>query len=264
MPTTVPGMAKLSSVPNSNARLPAKFWRDSSQAVSSHRCGERRGERGDGERGRECDASGAVKCSPRWPPTRREAGEEMIEREGVVAADRLDEAADDRACVDDERQPPNGQRCRTEQRRPARQRHGQPGIAFAGDRGVGGPAEPALLRPERDQREEQQHDRQHCGTALVVRGADDGEEDLGRQHLVVSGEHQRVAEIGHALDEAEQERRGRPGAGRQGDGPERGPAARGSGDEASASEGLMPCTREQHQKAIGVNAELRDRHAGEA
>ena len=34
MPTTVPGMAKLSSVPNSNRRLPAKFWRDSSHAVS--------------------------------------------------------------------------------------------------------------------------------------------------------------------------------------------------------------------------------------
>jgi hypothetical protein len=27
-------MAKLSSVPNSNTRLPAKFWRDSSHAVS--------------------------------------------------------------------------------------------------------------------------------------------------------------------------------------------------------------------------------------
>ena len=34
MPTTVPGMAKLSSVPNSKARLPAKSWRESSHAVS--------------------------------------------------------------------------------------------------------------------------------------------------------------------------------------------------------------------------------------
>ena len=39
----------------------------------------------------------------------------------------------------------------------------------------------------------------------IVLRADDGEEDLGRQHLVVAAEHQRVAEIGQALDEAEQE-----------------------------------------------------------
>ena len=35
--------------------------------------------------------------------------------------------------------------------------------------------------------------------------ADDREEDLGRQHLEISAEHERIAEIREALDEAEQE-----------------------------------------------------------
>ena len=46
----------------------------------------------------------------------------------------------------------------------------------------------------------------------VVLGADDGEEDLGREHVEVAAEHQRVAEVGHALDEAEQEGVGEAGA----------------------------------------------------
>jgi hypothetical protein len=39
-----------------------------------------------------------------------------------------------------------------------------------------------------------------------VRGSHDGEEDLNGEQLVVAGEDQRVAEVGHALDEAQEER----------------------------------------------------------
>ena len=46
---------------------------------------------------------------------------------------------------------------------------------------------------------------------LVVLRADDGEEDLRRQHVEIAAEHQRIAEIGHALDEAEQEGVGEAG-----------------------------------------------------
>ena len=45
----------------------------------------------------------------------------------------------------------------------------------------------------------------------VVLRPRDGEEDLGRQHLEISGQHDRVAEVGEALDEAQQERVGQRG-----------------------------------------------------
>jgi hypothetical protein len=41
--------------------------------------------------------------------------------------------------------------------------------------------------------------------------AGNGEEDLRRQHVEVAGEHDRVAEVGEALDEAQQERVGERG-----------------------------------------------------
>ena len=98
--------------------------------------------------------------------------------------------------------------------------------------------------------------REHGGAALVVLRADDGEEDLGRQHLEIAAEHERVAEVGEALDEAEQERVGeaRPHQ-RQRDGAERRPALARSVCAASSSDGLMPCTTPiSTRKAIGVNA----------
>ena len=113
-----------------------------------------------------------------------------------------------------------------------------------------------MLQPERREREAEQHDRQHGGAALVVRGADDGEEDLRRQHLEIAAEHERVAEIRQALDEAEQEGVGeaRPHQ-RQRDGAERRPALARSVCDASSSEGLMPCTTPiSTRKAIGVKA----------
>ena len=87
MPITVPGMAKLSSVPNSKARLPAKFWRDSSQAVSRPMAAVSGAAivamisvvLSDGQ-------AAPVKCSPRCPISTREAGEEMVEREACSRA----------------------------------------------------------------------------------------------------------------------------------------------------------------------------------
>ena len=62
-----------------------------------------------------------------------------------------------------------------------------------------------MLQPERAEREGEEDEREDCRAALILRGADDGKEDLGREHLEIAAEHQRVAEIRHALDEAEQE-----------------------------------------------------------
>ena len=62
-----------------------------------------------------------------------------------------------------------------------------------------------MLQPEGAQGKGEQDDREHGGAALVLLRADDGEEDLGRQHLEIAAEHQRVAEVGEAFDEAEQE-----------------------------------------------------------
>ena len=65
---------------------------------------------------------------------------------------------------------------------------------------------------ERGQRECEQDDGKDRRPALIVLGADDGEEDLGREHFVVPAEHQGVAEVGEALDETEEEGVGESGA----------------------------------------------------
>ena len=71
------------------------------------------------------------------------------------------------------------------------------GVALAGDGGVGLAAEPEALRVEGAEREEQQHDGEDRRLRLVVLRADDGEEDLGREHVEIAAEHQRIAEVGH-------------------------------------------------------------------
>ena len=100
-------------------------------------------------------------------------------------------------------------------------------------------------------------------------GADHREEDLGRQHAEIAAEHDRIAEVGDALDEADQEGVGeaRPHQ-RQRDGGEtcvqRSGAQRLRGFlEASA---IRPATTPiSTRKAIGVNAKhLREQHAVEA
>ena len=43
------------------------------------------------------------------------------------------------------------------------------------------------------------------GAARIVLRADDGKKDVGRQHVEIAAEDQRIAEIGKTLDEADQE-----------------------------------------------------------
>ena len=113
-----------------------------------------------------------------------------------------------------------------------RQPRGQAGIALAGHGRVGAPAEPAPLQEEGAERQRQQHDRKRGGAAGIVLAADDREEDVGRKHVEIAAEHQRVAEIGEALDEADEEGVGEAGAHqRPGHGAERAPAV---GAQASA------------------------------
>ena len=85
------------------------------------------------------------------------------------------------------------------------------GVALAGYGGVRRPAKPEALRIERAKREEQQHDRQDRSLRLIILCADDGEKNFGRQHIEISAEHERIAEIRHAFDEAEQKRVGKAG-----------------------------------------------------
>ena len=143
----------------------------------------------------------------------------------------------------------------------------QAGIALAGDRRVDALAEPGVLHEERRKREAQEHDREHGGAALVVRGADDGEEDLRRQHLEIAAEHERVAEIRHALDEAEQEGVGEPRPHqRQRDGAERRPALRPQGLRRLLERGA-DALHDADQDQEGdrrEGEELRDEDAGQA
>ena len=192
----------------------------------------------------------------------------MVEREAVIAPDRADEAADEDGDVDDEGQQRPGDRDAVAQpAQPARQRHRQAGVTLPGDGGVRRAPEPALLGPERRQREDQQHQGEHRGAALVVRGADYGKEHLGRQHFEIPGEHQRIAEVRHALHEAQQKGGREPGPKqRQGHRAECRPTAR-----AQRLRGFLERRAdalhhpEQDEESDGREGEqLRKRHAGEA
>ncbi|MEY9833209.1 hypothetical protein ABIA25_005087 [Sinorhizobium fredii] len=66
------------------------------------------------------------------------------------------------------------------------------------------------MRKESRQREAQQHDGEHRGAGGIVLRADDGKENLGRKHAVAAAKHERIAEVGHALDEADEECIGKP------------------------------------------------------
>ena len=136
----------------------------------------------------------------------------MLERRRVVAPHGAHEAADQDDGVGDEREDrPRDRRRVAEPGDAARQPDRHAGIALAGHGRVDALAEPGVLHPEGEEREAEQDDRQHGRASLVVRRADHREEDLGRQDLVIAAEHERIAEIGHALDEAEQEGVGEAG-----------------------------------------------------
>src|SRR4029434_6711958 len=85
-------------------------------------------------------------------------------------------------------------------------------VTVAGAGGVGRAPEPAALSVEGAEREHEEHDREHGGAAPIVLSTDHGEEDRDRQHLEIAAEDERVTEVGEALDEAEEERVGEPGA----------------------------------------------------
>ena len=267
---TVPGIAKLTSVRNSNARRPTNAMaRDDVRGQQADERGQRRGD------GR--DLHGVEQAVPRragplqavLPPIDAEAGAEVVERQRHVAAsDVLDEAADeDDDVADDREHDPRGGDPEAAEPQAARQLRRHAAVALAADRHVRRPAEPALLQPERDEREPEQHRGQHRSAARVVLRAGDGEEDLRRQHVVVAGEHDRVAEVGEALDEAEQER-----------GRERRPQQRpGHRPEHAAARGAQRLRRflergadraeravQDHERDRREREELRDRHAGQA
>ena len=136
-----------------------------------------------------------------------EARHEVLEGRRVIPPHGPHEPPDDDDGIDHERQDPprQGERVAAPAERRG-ERHGKAGVPLPGDRGVGHPTEPPLLRVERPQREGEQHDGEHGRAALIVRRPHHGEEDLDGQELVIARQHQRIAEIGHALHESEQER----------------------------------------------------------
>ena len=173
------------------------------------------------------------------------------------AAHVADEAADQDDDVDHQRQrDPGHDHGRRKPGDAARQRRRQAGVTLAGDRRVGFAAEPALLHPEGAERETEQHDGEHRRLPLIVGRADDRKEDLGRQHLEIAAEHQRIAEIGHALDEAEQEGIGDAGLEqRPGHGAEGLPALGAERLRSLFEARRMPCTTPiRTRKAIGAKA----------
>ena len=186
----------------------------------------------------------------------------------VAAADVLHEAADQDDDVADhgEEDPDRGD---AEARVPqsARQFRRNAAVALAADGDVGQLAQPALLHPERDDREAEQHRGQHRGTPRVVLRAGDGEEDLGREHFVVSGEHDRVAEVGEAFDESQQERIGERGPQeRPGHGAENAPSRRAQRLRRLFQCGTHrgECAVQDHERDRRERQELRQRHAGQS
>ena len=166
--------------------------------------GERRGEGGDFH-GREERAPRAAR--------EEQAARRLLDAEGfrivlqrrcIIAPHGFDETADRDDAVDDEGEDRPGDRRRIRgDGNAVRQRLRQTRITFAGDGGVGLLADGDLLDEKSDEREHQQHQRQHGGAALIGRGTDDGEKNLCRENFEIAAEHERIAEIRHALDEAE-------------------------------------------------------------
>ena len=180
------------------------------------------------------------------------------QRQRVVAAPGLDEAAGERHRVDhDGERRPRQRDAVAEAAHAVRQLRRQAGVALAGERRVHLASEHGALQEERAEREGEQQDAERGRATLVELRADDREEDLGRQHAEVAAEQDRVAEIGDRLDEADRGTRWRgPGriSGSETSANTRQRSAR-SVCAASSMLGDTPSTTPiSTRKAIGVNA----------
>jgi hypothetical protein len=137
-------------------------------------------------------------------------------------------------------------------------------VALAGDGGIAFLAQPEPLQIKCAEGEDQQHHGKDCRTAGVMLGADDGEEDFGREHVEIAAKDQRVAEIGHAFDEAQQEGIGQTGAHqRPGHGAEGLPAVGTQGLGGLFHRGADAFDHpDHHEKGNGGKGQhLRDQHA---
>ena len=130
----------------------------------------------------------------------------MLERQRMVETPDPDETAEEDQRIDrdgegaPEKDDPDHRGCH-----PCGQHRVTPAIALAGHGGKVPPRQPEALGEEGGKCEDQKDGGQHGGAGGVVLRADDGKEDLGRQHAARPAKDQRVAEIGHRLDEPDQE-----------------------------------------------------------
>ena len=131
----------------------------------------------------------------------------MLEGQRVADAPKLDKASEDNHRVDDDGEgAPNAGDQEDRNRQAAGHQGMNACVALSGNGRVALPAQPGALEIECRKGEEQEYHGEHRRTPLIVLGADDGEENFSGKHVVVPAEHERIAEIGHALDEPQQKR----------------------------------------------------------
>ncbi|MNS64726.1 hypothetical protein D3C72_978640 [compost metagenome] len=136
----------------------------------------------------------------------------MIEGQGIVETPGLHETAHkDHAINNDGEDHPWHDDGVDADGQPARKRDMRAAVALPRHRREILACQPETLGKEGRKREAQQDDRQNRGAGRIILRADDGKEDFRRQNTMRAAEHQRIAEIRHALDEADQEGIGETG-----------------------------------------------------
>ncbi len=146
-----------------------------------------------------------------------EASSRVVQKEFQAAPDQMRPAGprsiDEGHQVDEEGQEGPRQRdAESEAPHGCGQRSRLACIALARYRRVRAAADEAALEEEDTEGEGEQDETQGGGAPLVELGPDDGKEDLRREHAEVTAQHDRIAEVRDAFDEADEEGVGEPGA----------------------------------------------------
>ncbi len=192
----------------------------------------------------------------------------MVEGEGIVETPGLHETAHkDHAINDDCEDHPRHDNGMNADGQATRKRDMRAAVALSRHRGEILACQPEALGKEGRKRETQQDDRQDRGARRIVLRTNDSKEDFRRQDAVCAAKHQRVAEIRHAFDEADEKGIGETGLHqRQGNPPESAPAVGAQRLRGFFHGGAYPFDyTDQHQKRDGRERKnLRDPDAGHA
>ena len=136
----------------------------------------------------------------------------MRQRERKVAPPGLHKAAGKRKHIDHHgEQQPRPCNAAAHPQHHGRQWHGHARIALARDRGEAAARQHPALHKKHGQGKARQHQRQGGCHTRVECGAHNGKKDFGREHRILPAHDDGVAKVGHAFDEADQERIRQPG-----------------------------------------------------